>query len=149
MNIYVALGMHVIFAILWFFDSATLQRRRERKAYYSAVETNNKLLEKAAKSLVTELDAWMSEKEKKSKSSSLPDAKDLNWEELRSRLNHPTNTRWQDYEVDVTHILKDKIGKNPKKPRNPWYYFTPAEFIEREEPGRPDGGMWKKPKTDE
>ena len=150
MNIYVALVVHAIFAILWLLDSSTIQRRRRLKKYYAAEERNNELLSKAAMALVSELDAWMNKKEKNlNKDEELQELMNkVTWDEVRSRWNHPTNQK-RDYEIDISHILKDKMSKPAKEDRKHWYYFTPVDFTDRNELGGPSSGMWKKPKSDE
>ena len=148
MNVYVALAIHLVFAILWFFDSRTLQRRRDLKSYYRAEEAMNKMVTDAANTLVTELDSWRLEKERKNAS----DAEELHelsqkmaWEEMKSRMNHPTNRT--DFNIDISHLREGNMQK-PKKKNGPWYLMTNGLLFEREL-GGPNSGMWKKPESDE
>ncbi|MFM8269903.1 MAG: hypothetical protein ACKN9V_06905 [Pseudomonadota bacterium] len=150
MNIYVALGIHAIFAILWFLDSRTLQRRRVIRTYYRAEEAMNAMLTDAAKTLVTELDSWRLEKDRNNASSheELHElSQKMAWEEMKSRLNHPTNNR-ADLDIDISHILDDKLSKQPKKKAGPWHLIVDKDLFNREL-GGPNSGMWKKPKSDE
>jgi len=149
MNVYVALGLHLVFAILWFFDSRTLQRRRDIKRYYEAEEKMNAMLDQAAKTLIAELDTWRLEKEK----NKTPNGMELHelsqkiaYEQMKSRWNHPTNNRRTDFDIDITHILEEKMAKRKKKP-GPWGLIS-WSFQDREL-GGPNSGMWKKPESDE
>jgi hypothetical protein len=114
MNVYVSLGLHLVFAILWFFDSRTLRRRRDIKRYYEAEGKMNAILDQAAKTLITELDSWRLEKER----NKTPDGMELHelsqkiaYEQMKSRWNHPTNNRRTDFDIDITHILEEKMAK--------------------------------------
>ncbi len=150
MNVYLAIGLHVIFGILWILDSRTLQRRRDLKLYYKSEERMNQVLSQATTTLITELNSWRLEEERKNRKDD-EEVHELSqqreWEEMKSRWSHPTN-RTADFDIDISHILDDKLSERKKKP-GPWYLIQGPMFQERKDNGRPDSGMWKKPESDE